>query len=134
MEGWDGTAAGEPSDLTRRRWRHFGISGAKLIWGGEAVAVRHDGRANPNQLMLTPATQPAIAALREELVAAHRDRFGTHADVDLFVGLQLTHSGRYARPNVHDRPEPLTAWHHPALDRRFPGGTRVLRDDELDRL
>ena len=24
--------------------------GAKLIWGGEAVAVRHDGRANPNQL------------------------------------------------------------------------------------
>ena len=28
MEGWDGTPDGEPSDLTRRRWRHFGISGA----------------------------------------------------------------------------------------------------------
>ncbi len=134
MEGWDGTAAGEPSDLTRRRWRNFGISGAKLIWGGEAVAVRHDGRANPNQLMLTPATQPALAAMRDELVAAHRDRFGANADGDLYVGLQLTHSGRYARPNVHDRPEPLTAWRHPALDRRFPGGIRVLRDDELDRL
>ena len=39
MEGWDGTRDGAPSDLTRRRWRHFGISGAKLIWGGEAVAV-----------------------------------------------------------------------------------------------
>src|SRR5206468_4548545 len=63
MEGWDGTKNGEPSELTRRRWRHFGVSGAKLIWGGEAVAVRHDGRANPNQLLLTPATQPAIAAL-----------------------------------------------------------------------
>src|SRR6185503_2662074 len=35
MEGWDGTAEGEPSELTRRRWRHFGASGAKLIWGGE---------------------------------------------------------------------------------------------------
>ena len=45
MEGWDGTRDGEPSDLTRRRWRHFGASGAKLMWGGEAVAVRHDGRA-----------------------------------------------------------------------------------------
>ena len=66
MEGWDGTRDGEPSELTRRRWRNFGISGAKLIWGGEAVAVRHDGRANPNQLLMTPATQPAIAALRED--------------------------------------------------------------------
>ena len=39
MEGWDGTEDGKPSDLTRRRWEHFGQSGAKLIWGGEAVAV-----------------------------------------------------------------------------------------------
>ena len=40
MEGWDGTRDGEPSDLTRRRWRNFGTSGAKLMWGGEAVAVK----------------------------------------------------------------------------------------------
>ena len=46
MEGWDGTADGHPSDLTKRRWQRFGESGADLIWGGEAVAVRHDGRAN----------------------------------------------------------------------------------------
>ena len=39
MEGWDGTEDGRPSDWTRRRWRNFGHSGAKLIWGGEAVAV-----------------------------------------------------------------------------------------------
>ena len=24
MEGWDGTPDGEPSELTERRWRHFG--------------------------------------------------------------------------------------------------------------
>ena len=134
MEGWDGTADGEPSDLTRRRWRHFGTSGAKLMWGGEAVAIRHDGRANPNQLVITPRNLPAIASLRDELVRGHRDRFGAAADADLFIGLQLTHSGRYARPNVYDRPEPLAGWHHPMLDRRFAGGVRVLSDAELDRL
>ena len=52
MEGWDGTLDGKPTDLVLRRWTHFGISGAKLIWGGEAVAVRHEGRANPQSALL----------------------------------------------------------------------------------
>jgi len=134
MEGWDGTTDGEPSDLTERRWRHFGSSGAKLIWGGEAVAVRQDGRANPNQLLSSEHTQPALARLRETLVAAHRERFGANADSDLYVGLQLTHSGRFACPRSKDRKEPLVAYQHPLLDRRFKDGVRVLRDDELDRL
>ena len=104
MEGWDGTPDGEPSDLTRRRWRNFGISGAKLIWGGEAVAVRHDGRANPHQLLMTPQTQPAIAgAARGAASQRIASGSGSNADGDLFVGLQLTHSGRYARPDVYDR-------------------------------
>ena len=132
MEGWDGTPEGEPSDLTRRRWRNFGISGAKLIWGGEAVAVRCDGRANPNQLVLSEKTAGAMARLRQELVAAHVDRFGS--DRGLLVGLQLTHSGRFARPHAGGRPEPLVAYHHPVLDRRFPAGVRLLSDEELDRL
>jgi NADPH2 dehydrogenase len=134
MEGWDGTLGGEPSELTRRRWRHFGVSGAKLIWGGEAVAVRHDGRANPHQLLITAGTQRAIAALREELVASHRDRYGVRADGDLVIGLQLTHSGRFARPDRFDRPAPLAGAPHPVLDRRSPDGVRVLTDEELDRL
>jgi NADPH2 dehydrogenase len=134
MEGWDGTHAGEPSDLTRRRWRNFGRSGAKLIWGGEATAVRPDGRANPNQLMLEERTLPAIAALREELVAAHRERFGPRADADLFVGLQLTHSGRFARPSPGGAPEPLVAHANPVLDRRSPVPVRVVDDADLERL
>jgi 2,4-dienoyl-CoA reductase-like NADH-dependent reductase (Old Yellow Enzyme family) len=134
MEGWDGTRDGEPSDLTHRRWRNFGVSGAKLVWGGEAVAVRHDGRANPHQLMISPRTQRSIAALREELVAAHRDRFGANADADLYIGLQLTHSGRYARPDIHDRPAPIAACTNPLLDRRFPSGVRVFADAELEAL
>jgi len=134
MEGWDGTRDGEPSDLTRRRWRHFGTSGAKLMWGGEAVAVRHDGRANPHQLLISPHTVGAIATLREELVAAHRERFGSNADGDLYIGLQLTHAGRYARPDIHDRPSPIAACANPILDRRFPNGVRVFEDAELDAL
>ncbi len=136
MEGWDGTREGGPSDWTRRRWERFGRSGAKLIWGGEAVAVRHDGRANPNQLCLTEATRPAIAELRERLVAAHREAAGT-AD-GLIVGLQLTHSGRFCRPNDHARLEPRIAYHHPLLDAKFgiaPDDDSVLlSDDDLYRL
>jgi 2,4-dienoyl-CoA reductase-like NADH-dependent reductase (Old Yellow Enzyme family) len=127
MEGWDGTPEGEPSELTFRRWRRFGTSGAKLIWGGEAVAVRHDGRANPNQLLLAEGTM-------KPLVSAHRERLGARADSDLLVGLQLTHSGRFARPSAQDRPEPLVAYAHPMLDRRFPRGVRVLTDNDLDRI
>src|SRR5262249_49358917 len=57
MEGWDGTADGNPSGQTFERWRKFGRSGAKLIWGGEAVAISHEGRANPNQLVIAKHTK-----------------------------------------------------------------------------
>jgi len=134
MEGWDGTRDGRPSEHTTRRWQRFGTSGCKLIWGGEAVAVRHDGRASPNQLLLTEASLGAIAALRDALVKAHRERFGSNADGELYIGLQLTHSGRHARPNASDRPEPLAAAPHAVLDRRVPGGAPIVTDDELDRL
>jgi 2,4-dienoyl-CoA reductase-like NADH-dependent reductase (Old Yellow Enzyme family) len=132
MEGWDGTTEGEASDLTQRRWRNFGRSGAKLIWGGEAVAVREDGRANPNQLVIREATLSSLEGLRHTLVTEHKDRFGGQADADLYVGLQLTHSGRFARPNA--RAEPLVAYAHPVLDRRFTGGTRALADSDMGRL
>src|SRR5262249_26895368 len=134
MEGWDGTPAGEPTELTERRWRNFGRCGAKLIWGGEAVAVRHDGRANPHQLLIGEATWEKLARLRETLVAAHEELGGKGAADDLAVGLQITHSGRNSRPNAWDRAEPLVAWNHPLLDARYPAGVRLLADEELDRL
>ncbi|PYM14602.1 MAG: NADH:flavin oxidoreductase, partial [Verrucomicrobia bacterium] len=39
MEGWDGTTTGGATEEVRRRWQRFGESGAKLIYGGEAMAV-----------------------------------------------------------------------------------------------
>jgi 2,4-dienoyl-CoA reductase-like NADH-dependent reductase (Old Yellow Enzyme family) len=131
MEGWDGEPDGRPSDLVRRRWRRFGTSGAKLVWGGEAVAVRPDGRANPRQLVLDRSTVGEIAALRDELADAH---VGAHASTDgLVVGLQLTHSGRWSRPE--STPRPQLAFCHPLLDARVPmDAAVVLSDDDLDAL
>ncbi|MCX8107855.1 MAG: NADH:flavin oxidoreductase, partial [Verrucomicrobiae bacterium] len=51
MEGWDGTSTGKPTEDTKRRWRRFGESGAKLVFGGEAMAVSMHARANPRQLV-----------------------------------------------------------------------------------
>ena len=131
MEGWDGGRDGTVTDLVRRRWRRFGESGAKLVWGGEAVAVTHDGRANPRQLVIDAGTVDGLAALRTELVDEHVSAHGGAGD--LVVGLQLTHSGRWARPD--GTPEPRIAHHHPVLDERVPAAaTRVLSDDDLDAL
>jgi NADPH2 dehydrogenase len=117
MEGWDGTTDGRPTELTFRRWRRFGASGAKLIWGGEAVAVCHEGRANPNQLAIGPHAIADLSRLREALIQEHERSVGSVAG--LVIGLQLTHSGRYSRPNSHDRPEPRILYHHPILDKRL---------------
>src|SRR5262249_26372847 len=57
MEGWDATTTGGLTPEVLRRWQRFGQSGAKLIFGGEAMAVRLDGRANPNQLIINEANK-----------------------------------------------------------------------------
>jgi NADPH2 dehydrogenase len=131
MEGWDGTRDGLPSELTERRWRRFGASGAGWIWGGEAVAVQPEGRANPNQLVIDPRTAPALARLRAALGAEAR-RAGLPEPV---VGLQLTHSGRWSMPEPGAR-RPRVAYRHPLLDRRvgIEDDGAVLTDGEVDGL
>ncbi|MBK8033438.1 MAG: NADH:flavin oxidoreductase [Chloroflexi bacterium] len=131
MEGWDAAPDGHVTDLVKRRWQHFGQSGAKLIWGGEAVAVRHDGRANPNQLVIREETLDDLRELRALLVSEHAARY-TRTD-DLLIGLQLTHSGRFSRPNEKKKPEPRIAYHHPILDRRLgiQGDDNLFTDEAL---
>lgn len=131
MEGWDGTTTGGVTEPMLRRWRRFGESGAKLIWGGEAMAVRPDGRANPNQLIINKANKASLAQLRETLLRAHRERHGTTDD--LLLGFQLTHSGRFCKPNDKKRLESRVAFRHPILDKRFgaTSDTPIFTDDEL---
>ena len=131
MEGWDGGADGRPTDLVRRRWQRFGAGGAGVVWA-EATAVRADGRANPRQLVLDAGTADDLTALRRELVAAHAAAGGSgHGPV---VGLQLTHSGRWSRPE--GPPRPRVAYRHPLLDPRagVDGDEAVFSDAELDAL
>jgi 2,4-dienoyl-CoA reductase-like NADH-dependent reductase (Old Yellow Enzyme family) len=131
MEGWDGTRDGRPTELTIRRWKRFGLSGAKLIWGGEAVAVQPDARANPNQLMINEETIVDLTALRETLIEEHEAQFDTTDD--LLVGLQLTHSGRFSRPYVKSKLEPKILYHHPILDAKFgiDPDVPVMTDEEI---
>jgi NADPH2 dehydrogenase len=134
MEGWDGTTTGGVTDEMRRRWQRFGESGAKLIFGGEAMAVRPDGRANPNQLILVGENQAGIAELVGGLKRAHAERHGTIDD--LVIGFQLTHSGRFCKPNDKFKMEPRVAYRHPILDRKFnvTSDDQVWSDDEIEEL
>lgn len=134
MEGWDGTNDGRPTEYTKRRWKNFAISGAKLLWGCEAVAVRHDGRANPNQLLIDESRVDEYKMLFDSLITDHHERFGKTDD--LLIGLQLTHSGRFCKPNDKMKMEPQILYHHPVLNKKFglPDAYPVMTDEYIDRL
>ena len=119
MEGWDGTEDGRPTDLVRRRWRRFGDSGAGLVWGGEAVAVRADGRANPRQLVIGDASSPNC-----ERASRRRCRRPACSSRTRVAG----RARRHAAASI--------AYAHPFLDARVGVGRRavVLTDAELDDL
>ncbi len=134
MEGWDGTSDGLPTEHTKRRWHNFAISGAKLLWGCEAVAVCPEGRANPNQLMINEQNLDAFKELYNDLVSDHQSKFGTTSD--LLIGLQLTHSGRFAIPNSDRIRKPKTLYRHSILDEKFniPEDHKLMTDLEIDQL
>jgi len=130
MEGWDGTHDGRPSADTLRRWRRFGRSGAGMIWGGEAFAVSHDGRANPNQLYQNDEldSHAELVRLLAEVVQGAQEVGASRP----LVGLQLTHSGRWARPSAAG-PAARIAVHHAVLDARLglAPDAELVADDEL---
>ncbi len=139
MEGWDGNRDGSPSELTRRRWRRFGLSGAKLVWGGEAVAVVPEGRANPNQLFIDGERQDDcvvwLEALRREILAGHEES-GVGGERPV-IGLQLTHSGRLSKPDPPPAPpRPLRAQVHPVLDARLGSAAKrpLISDEQLEEI
>ncbi len=125
MEGCDGNLDGTPGELTFRRWRRFAEGGAAVLWG-EATAVVPEGRANPRQLLISPATAPEIKRLLDESRAARRARFGT--DDGFLAGMQLTHSGRWSHAGA------IVAHHTPAIDAVRGAAATPISDVEIEAL
>lgn len=134
MEGWDATTSGGVTEEVLRRWRRFGQSGAKLICGGEAMAICPEGRANPNQLIISEQNRSDLGRLCAALRQSHREHHGTTED--LVIGFQLTHSGRFCKPNDQRRLEPRVAYRHPILDQKFgvTSDAQVFSDSEIEQL
>jgi len=125
MEGCDGTPAGEPGDLTFRRYRRYSEGGSGLIWF-EACSVSDSGRSNPRQLLLTKGTLGAFQRLVETTRHAACSRFG--AAHEPYLVLQLTHSGRFSDRASGARQK--VACFNPFFD-KSPDALDIFRDEEL---
>lgn len=131
MEGADADAAGLPSELTFRRYRRFAAGGAALIWF-EAAAVTASGRGNPRQLMASRTTSDGLKRLVEATRRAAEENRGSGQPP--YLVLQLTHSGRFARPE--DRRSPIVVQRSPVLDSLIglPADYPLIGDSDLERL
>lgn len=114
MEGCDSNSDGSPSELVKRRYMRFAGGGAGLLWW-EACAVIKEGRANPLQMMITNENKGKFAALLKDVNVEAAAKNGEECR-PLHI-LQLTHSGRYSRPEGH-KGQPIIPQHDPILDPR----------------
>ena len=103
MEGCDGKRNGAIDELTRRRYLRFARSGAGIIWF-EATAVCAEGRANPRQLFINEENVNGYAQLVDEIRQTAIEECGFAP----LIIVQLTHSGRFSKPN--GTPEPIVAY------------------------
>lgn len=132
MEGCDSNADGSPTDLVTRRYERFSSGGAGLLWW-EANAVVPEGRANPLQMMMTRENLGSFSTLMRNARKKAQEKNGS--DFKSIHILQLTHSGRYSRPNGH-KIEPMILQHDPILDPRvgLTPDSPLVSDGYLDDL
>jgi 2,4-dienoyl-CoA reductase (NADPH2) len=124
MEAYDSEADGSPSSLTKRRYLRYADGGSGIIWY-EAVAVSSDGRSNPNQLWINKNNSVKFASLNNEVRSSAK-----HSGIAPLLVIQLTHSGRYSKPD--GQPHPQVAAISQTLDK---GGVHyLLTDDDLKRI
>lgn len=126
MEGCDGTRDGVPDELTMRRYMRFADGGPGIVWF-EATAVMNEGRANPRQMYLNDNTVDRFARIVSDI----KERCMKTNGFEPLVLVQLTHSGRYSKPD--GTPAPLIAYNNPVLEKdgALPA-SRILTDDALD--
>ena len=125
MEGFDADHQGRPGELAFRRYRRYAEGGSSLIWF-EATAVVPEARSNPHQFYLHPGSLDTFKRLVDST------RKHAYRGQDLLLILQLTHSGRYSKPE--GKPRPIIAHHSPILDPPLglPPDYPLITDDDLD--
>ena len=126
MEGCDAGPDGSPGLLTLKRYLRYAEGGSGLIWF-EASSVSESGRSSPAQLWLHPNNVNNFRTLVEKTRRRGREIYGSKHRI--FCILQLTHSGRYSRPQGN--PFPQAAFFNPLLDAQYEG-VKILSDTELD--
>lgn len=124
MEGFDSAPDGGPSELTTRRYMRFADSDAGLYWF-EAVAISNESRSNDRQLWINESN---VGSFKKLISAIHEKTNGAP------VICQLTHSGRFSRPE--NKPAPIISYHNPVLNKPFniPADHKVVTDEYLDSL
>lgn len=129
MEGADASSDGSPGNLTFRRYTRFAQGGSGLIWV-EATAILPEARSNPHQLCINKQNVGKFS----ELVRTIRQSALESCRHKVMVILQLTHPGRYCRPDGVLKP--FIANHNPTLDHAngIAGNYPVVTDDYLDNL
>jgi len=128
MEGFDANPDGSPGELTFRRYNRYAEGGSGMIWF-EATAVVKEGRSNPRQLIINRQTLPGFQRLIEDIRSSALKAFGpSHS---LYLVLQLTHSGRFSKPE--GLPEPSVFCFNPYLD-QDSDEIRVLTDEQLEQI
>lgn len=129
MEGCDAEPDGSPSAFTTERYIRFAKGGSGLIWF-EAVTVAPEGGASAHQLRLTKDNLSAYKALTD---GVRQTALSENGFAPVLI-LQLTHSGRFSKPD--GTPHPLIAYHHATLDARHNIDPNLppVSDEYLDTL
>ncbi|MDR2642443.1 MAG: hypothetical protein LBC74_06580, partial [Planctomycetaceae bacterium] len=130
MEGFDSGEFGEPLERGFRRYERFASGGAGLIWF-EATAVLPEARSNSRQFWINKKSASAFASLVEQTRSVARKQIGH----DIVTIIQLTHSGRYSKPERGVR-SPIIAQHNEVLDvaQGISGDYPLVTDSELMRI
>ncbi len=128
MEGFDANPDGSPSEYTFRRYQRYAEGGSGSIWF-EATSVVQEGRSNPRQLMFNRRTVDDFKRLVDHTRKSAHSVFGNSHDP--YLVLQITHSGRYSRPDGEALNK--VGCYNPYLG-KAGAGYSLFGDDELDRL
>lgn len=123
MEGCDGTPEGGIDILTKRRYLRFVDGAPGVIWF-EATAVCNEGRANQRQLYINDITVEGFKDIVREMKAKSKALHG----FEPVIIVQLTHSGRYSKPN--GTPEPIVAYRNEVWERNKENQPFVVADDD----